>query len=219
MAHLEIIPAILAQTPTDFFDKVRSIQSCSPRLHLDIIDGNFAPNTTISGFEELVHVDSSIRWNVHLMVNSPELDIEKWFLLNVDRIYIHVQALGTDFMPDLLKKIQTGGKKAGLVFQPGVLIEAYEHLVPLADAVQCMTVHPGFYGSPFEAEGLEQLAYLKTKYPNIHYSVDGSMNPETISRAVAAGADAIIVGSYIMNSKNPCQRLQELKTLIQSLHV
>ena len=41
--------------------------------------------------------------------------------------------------------------------------------------------------------------------------VDGGINPERASKAVQAGANTLIVGSYIWNSKDVTQAIEEIK--------
>jgi ribulose-phosphate 3-epimerase len=43
--------------------------------------------------------------------------------------------------------------------------------------------------------------------------VDGGVNMETGLQLVQAGADVLVAGSFVFNSKNPQQTIQELKNL------
>ncbi len=45
-------------------------------------------------------------------------------------------------------------------------------------------------------------------------SVDGGMNPNTIPLVLDAGADRVIVGSFIFKNVNPREAVEEIKSLI-----
>ena len=50
---IKIIPAINAATWKEVARKIRLVEPYATWVHLDIADGIFVPNMTISGFEEI----------------------------------------------------------------------------------------------------------------------------------------------------------------------
>jgi ribulose-phosphate 3-epimerase len=80
-----------------------------------------------------------------------------------------------------------------------------------------MSVNPGFGGQKFIEAATDKVARLKalrTKYhANFIIEVDGGVNLHTGAQLAAAGADALVAGSFVFGSENPVQTIAELKAL------
>ena len=72
----EIVPAIIAEDFNDFKDKVDKVRGNASWIHIDVVDGKFAKNTSWGNPEELRDYDADAFISVHLMVNNPEEQIE-----------------------------------------------------------------------------------------------------------------------------------------------
>ena len=71
------------------------------------------------------------------------------------------------------------------------------------NGVLIMSVNPGQYGAKFLPEQLAKVRALREKSKTINIEVDGGMSDKTIGLAVAAGANMIASGSFIMKSLDP----------------
>src|SRR3990167_10522280 len=91
---VEIIPAILAKTPEEFREAVHKLEPYAERVHLDIIDGVFAQNTTVQGFRELGGLETPLAFDVHLMVSRPADILQEWLKTKADRFMVHVESEG-----------------------------------------------------------------------------------------------------------------------------
>ncbi|MBX4211765.1 MAG: hypothetical protein KW806_03195 [Candidatus Yanofskybacteria bacterium] len=89
---IEIVPSILAKTHEEFETLVRKFEPHVTRVHLDIIDGEFANNKTICGFEELRLITTSLSFDVHLMVRTPSKNLAEWYQTKADRFIIHPES-------------------------------------------------------------------------------------------------------------------------------
>jgi ribulose-phosphate 3-epimerase len=81
--------------------------------------------------------------------------------------------------------------------------------------VLLMTVDPGFGGQSF-INGMEKKIWeLKNKIqkenPRVRLQVDGGINMENISDVVKAGADIIVAGSAIFESRNVKETIYKLR--------
>ena len=78
-----------------------------------------------------------------------------------------------------------------------------------------MSVNPGFGGQKFientyhKVKEIRQLADASNK--NILIEIDGGVNGENAALLIKAGANMLVAGSYVFNSKNPTQTIQSLK--------
>jgi ribulose-phosphate 3-epimerase len=66
-----------------------------------------------------------------------------------------------------------------------------------------MSVNPGQYGAQFLPDQLEKVRQLRAKSKTLNIEVDGGMTDRTIGLAIAAGANMIASGSFIIKSKDP----------------
>src|SRR3989344_8825531 len=90
---IEIIPAILTNSQDEFEKAVRLIEPYATRAHLDIADGIFVPNETISGYSELGLISTGLKFDVHLMVKNPLDQISYWHdIEKADRFIVHIES-------------------------------------------------------------------------------------------------------------------------------
>jgi ribulose-phosphate 3-epimerase len=203
----EIVPSILATTADEFQTQLKKLQGL-PQIHIDIGDGQFVETKTV-GFSEINSADLPAQVHVHLMIQKPEEAIDEWLKLpNLLSITFHIEA--TDKTTEIVNTIRAAGKFAGLALNPETAIERIESFVSSVSFVQFMTVHPGHYGSEFQPEVLEKIKTFRAKHPDTMIAVDGGVNPATAQGLVAAGANILVVGSYIMNSDSPDQAIKNL---------
>lgn len=208
---IKIIPAILATTSEEFEKLLRMVEPYVDRVHLDIGDGDFVSTKTISGYEELIKIETKVSFDVHLMVSRPEDQMYFWYKTKADRFLIHAE---TDHgHGGLIEQIHLNGRKVGLVLNPETQVDKIAELIEDIDFVQFMTVHPGNYGGEFRENVINKIIEFHGQYPNTSIFVDGGVNPETILRLVAIGVTTLVVGSYVVGSKDVGKAIEELKTM------
>ena len=206
---IDIIPAILTDSSIKFKELVRKLEPYTTRIHVDIADGVFVPNKTIVGYEELKEVESAVKFDVHLMVQKPQDIIKEWFFTHVDRFLIQAESQ-TD-LGAIIEEIHKNDRKVGLVLNPETEIEKIKEFIGKIDYIQFMTIHPGFQGSEFLDEVVGKIASFHKEYPEVSILVDGGVTPGTAPKLVMAGVSTLISGSYIVNSSNVKNSIEELK--------
>src|SRR3989344_5559576 len=208
---VKIIPAILAKTSEEFEKMIRMVEPHIDRVHLDICDGDFVPTKTISGYEELIKIETKVSFDVHLMVSRPEDQMYFWYKTKADRFLIHSE---TDHgHSNLINQIHLNGRKVGLVLNPETQTDKIAEIIEDVDFVQFMTVHPGAYGSEFIESVVNKILEFHGQYPNVPVFVDGGVNPETALRLIAVGATNLVVGNYVVSSKDVGKAIEELKKI------
>jgi ribulose-phosphate 3-epimerase len=111
--------------------------------------------------------------------------------------------------------IKNLGKKSALALNPETEIEQISDYLDSLDQVLVMTVHPGFYGSPFLPEVMGKIEKLRQMKPELDIEVDGGIRPETIELVDEAGANLFVSGSYLIKSDNILDRINILHKMIQ----
>lgn len=205
---MEIIPAILTDSSLKFKDLILRIEPYAQRVHLDIADGVFVPNTTITGYDEIKGIETALKFDVHLMVQKPAEHLKEWFFTQAERFIIHVESEGD--LDGTIKIIKDNQRRVGLVLNPGTSVDKIEKHLDQVDFVQFMTVYPGFQGATFVAEVVDKISEFRKKYPDIMIMADGGITPETAPKLIGAGVSALVSGSYIVKSENIEQAIKNL---------
>lgn len=206
---MEIIPAILTDSSIKLKDLVLRIEPYAMRTHLDIADGVFVPNKTITGYDEIKDIESASKFDVHLMTVEPAKYLKEWLYTHADRFIIHVESQGD--LTALIDEFHKNNRKVGLALNPETPTDRVEQYLDKADFIQFMTVHPGFQGAQFVAEVVDKIEAFHKKYPDIIIMADGGITPETAPGLIRAGVSVLVSGSYIVGSQDIEQAIKELK--------
>lgn len=184
------------------------------RVHLDICDGEFAPAHTISGYEELCRLATSLKFDIHLMIQHPERLVDHWWQCDrADRFIYHVES--TDAFGTLAEHSASHGHQVFAALNPDSPVEKLEAVHDHCDGVQFMTVHPGMQGQPFLDDVVPKIIRYRNRFPDMPIMVDGGITPETAPRCVAAGASLLVSGSYVMMNGGVESALEKLKASVQ----
>jgi ribulose-phosphate 3-epimerase len=215
MNSLILAPSILASDHARLADGVEAIKASGLSwAHIDIMDGHFVPNLTFG--PEIVAAlrrTSDLFFDVHLMLDNPQLYVEAFAKAGANLISIHVEP-----EYDILKTLATIHKlgcQNGIVFNPGTPVEAVEPFIDKVDLVLAMTVQPGFGGQSFQHEVLQKTQALdsmrKERSLSFRIEVDGGVDSTTLPLCKEAGVDTFVAGTAFFR---PDQR-QTLIDLVQ----
>lgn len=206
---VEIIPAILTDSSEKFKELVRKLESYASRIHIDIADGGFVPNKTVTGYNELREVEAGVKFDIHLMVEKPAEYLKEWLHTHADRFIIHAESKGD--LIGLADELHKNQRKVGLAFNPETDPAKFKELINKVDLVQFMTIHPGFQGQQFLKEVVDKIRTFHKENPDIIIMSDGSTTPETAPQLVEAGVSVLVSGSYVIKSLDFKKAIEELK--------
>jgi ribulose-phosphate 3-epimerase len=202
-----IAPSVLSADFSRLGAQIKeSIRAGCPWIHLDIMDNHFVPNLTFGPpvVKSLRKVSSKAYFDAHLMTESPQTLIEPFAKAGVQNLTVHSEACGAS-LPDVLKEIHSQGMKAGVSVKPGTDLEQIQNVLGDLDLLLIMTVEPGFGGQallPHCLNKIREAKKLREKH-KYHYQIqaDGGINADTAALVVAAGAEILVAGSAVFNSK------------------
>lgn len=203
MKNQILAPSLLSADFADLGGEIKKIENNNGgAVHIDVMDGSFVPEITygepvIRSIRKL----TQLPFDVHLMVDKPELHVASFAEAGADWITFHFEA--TNHAHRIIQMIHEKGKKAGVAVCPGTSLSILSEILPCADIILVMTVNPGWGGQKIIPSCVEKVAELK-KYReeyglNYRISVDGGINNDTLKSVIDAGTDIVVSGSCFFN--------------------
>ncbi len=206
--RLEIIPGILESSWLEIERKIEKIKSFTKVIHIDLIDGEFADNTTFLDPTPFKKYSGELFLELHMMVNDPIKYLNPFAAAGFKRFLGHVEQ-----MPDQAEFIAQGQ----LLGEVGLAIDGPTSLseisVPFSDldSILVMDITAGFSGQKFNEVYLKKVEELRSK-TSIPIEVDGGINDETIKGAFDAGATRFVATSFIHNHNDPLKQFNILQS-------
>ncbi len=206
--------------PPDFGELTRrstEFAEYAIEAQLDIADGIFAPVTSWpynSGQWEDAEVllrdtklsgDTSIRYEVHLMVKDPGPIGEMLARAGAIRLIPHIEALPEiDDARELFARWRAAGvEEIGIAMRIDTPLEALDPYIHECAVVQLMSIAKiGAQGQPFDDRALSRVEELHARYPELLVAVDGGITESNVEELVRAGANRLCVGSALSKSEN-----------------
>ncbi len=187
-------------------------------IHVDVMDGHFVPNITIGA-----PVVASLRsWtnlplDVHLMIERPENHISQFAEAGAGIITVHVEV--GQHLHRLIETIKGLGVRAGVALNPATPLSSVDEVLPLLDLVLVMTVNPGFGGQAFIGSMMDKIARLREmlddRQAKAELEVDGGITASIAPKVAQAGAEVLVAGAAIFNSKQGAGKaLHEMRRVL-----
>ena len=206
MKKIQISPSILSADFSQLGREIRKLEDAgADMIHVDVMDGHFVPNLTIGPpVIKALKKDSSLPFDVHLMISPVHKYIESYANAGADIITIHPEA--TDDLLGSINKIKELKKKVGISLNPETKIEIVKKFLDQIDLILVMSVNPGFGGQKFMPEVLKKVKKLdeirKNLKLNFVIEIDGGINFENSKLAIESGVDILVSGTTIFKNNN-----------------
>ncbi len=212
---IKISPSILSADFSKLGAEIQEIEKAgADYIHIDVMDGSFVPNITLGNeIIKSIRKNSTLPFDVHLMINNPDAHVKAFADAGADIITIHAEA--STHLDRSIELIKSFGKKVGISLVPSTHENVLDYVLDKIDLVLVMSVNPGFGGQSFLHSQLKKISEIRQKINNlgkkIEIEVDGGINEETAKLVVAAGADVLVSGSYIFKSGNYTKAIESLR--------
>lgn len=200
-----ISPSVLAADFSQLGAEIKKTERAGAEyIHLDVMDGIFVPNISF-GPDVIASVrkNTSLIFDVHLMITEPRRYIDNFLRAGADIITIHYESCENP--GEVIKYIKSREAKAGLAIKPATPAEVVYPMLDDLDMVLVMTVEPGFGGQKMMPETLVKVRqireYALKNGKNIDIEVDGGLNAANVGMATEAGANVVVAGSAIFKAK------------------
>tara|TARA_B100000427_G_C15301301_1_gene504132 strand:+ start:71 stop:721 length:651 start_codon:yes stop_codon:yes gene_type:complete len=214
MSHL-IAPSMLASDFGNLKSEINMVNnSDADWFHLDIMDGVFVPNISYGmPIVKTIKKYAKKPLDVHLMIEKPERYIEVFAQHGADILTVHLEAC--NHLHRTIEAIKKSGMQAGVAINPHTNPMALLDVSINIDVVCVMSVNPGFGGQSFIQNTYKKIEVLKKikkdSGSNYLIEVDGGVNLENYKKIINCGANILVAGSSVFNTKDPIQTIKKLK--------
>ena len=208
---MKITPAILTDEFLTLQQEVSAVQESTliEAVHIDIIDGYFVDNLTVTPLDLTVADFDPLKIDFHLLTQEPmdivyECEAVRDYL-PIRRIIGQVEKMS--YQKDFLTAVKANGWQAGLgldVFTPLEAID--EDVWPDLDYLLFLAVEGGFQNQKFHRHiftKLHELRELPFVPKGLKIIIDGGIHHQNIQEVAETGADELVIGSEIWKTSEP----------------
>lgn len=215
----KLSPSILSADFSQLNEDINKIElGGADYVHIDVMDGSFVPNITIGPpVIKSIRKVTNMVFDVHLMINNPDLFIEDFYEAGSDIITVHQESCV--HLHRTIQKIKSYGIKAGVALNPATPVAMIKDIIEDVDMVLLMSVNPGFGGQSLiysvkeKFLDLKELMYKKNIVKDVQ--IDGGVTLDNLKEVLDWGANVIVAGSAIYKAEDVVKRTQEFKKIMQ----
>lgn len=195
-------------------------------IHLDVMDGNWVVNKTITFGPALVNsirqkLGPEIFVDCHLMINNAEETWEQYVDAGVDLVIFHIEAVSD--ARNLIDNIHSKGCQAGIVLNPDTPASEVLPFLSKLDLILVMSVVPGKGGQSFMPEMKSKILEFRSAIDNQINSggkstklmIDGGIKHHNVALVKDWGIDVAVIGSGIINDNGTVE--ENLKEITSAM--
>jgi ribulose-phosphate 3-epimerase len=204
----DILPGILEKDWSAIERKLEALKPFATSVHIDLLDGKFAPNTTLLDPEPFKKYKDTFLLEVHMMVKEPIDYLDQWAKAGFRRFVGHVEHM-SDQEAFVAKGEEIG--EVGLAIDAKTPVSAITVPYTDLDAILVMTVNAGFSGQTFIKESLKKVKEIRDKDFLEVIEIDGGVTDVIMPDALTAGANRFVATSFLFTSQNPKEQYNLLR--------
>jgi ribulose-phosphate 3-epimerase len=215
MRAIKIAPSILSADFGRLADEVRAVTAAgADYVHVDVMDGHFVPNIPIGPMVvAAIRKATTLPLDVHLMIERPGDYIDAFARAGADLIGVHEEAC--PHLHRVLQQVKQAGKRASVTLNPHTPWQHVRHVLEDVDQVLVMSVNPGFGGQAFIPSVLPKIRELHQEIArrglDVDIEVDGGIKVDNVAEVAAAGANVIVAGSAVFESRDYAATIAALR--------
>lgn len=187
-------------------------------IQVDVIDGHFADNLTLSPLD-LMGVDhGSLEIDFHFMTEDP-IDYVRELVSTQDSlptraVISQVERMGSQ--QDYLEEVKAQKWQVGFSLNLHTPVSAIDKASWAdLDIIQLMTIKAGFQGQKFNQTALEKIVQIKKlAKKDVEIIVDGGVKVEHVSILADNQVSGVVVGSGLWQTPDPVTAIQQYSQLM-----
>ncbi|MCQ2752976.1 MAG: ribulose-phosphate 3-epimerase [Bacilli bacterium] len=217
MRPVYIAPSLLSVNKNDLQSAINQVVALGAKyIHFDVMDKKFIGHESFS-FDDFSRVKKMhhVLNDVHLMTADPYEYAKEYAKRGAEIITFHYEAVKDDVTRvDCIDAIRKLGVKVGMSIKPRTPVEKIIPFLPMLDQVLIMSVEPGLGGQSFMPDALNKIKqcreYIDANHLKTLIEVDGGINDITGHDCYVAGADLLVMGTYLFGHADLKDRYQKI---------
>ncbi len=217
---MRIAPSILAGDLGNLKGAIEdAVEARADQIHLDVIDGHFAPNITFGpGTVKALRRTCDLPFDVHLMIDEPLRYVDKFVEAGSDILTFHAEVLNGEAFDSIHSAVHSRRKKVGLALKPSTGLPSWaKQRLDKLDVMIVMTVNPGFSGQTLDRQVLPKLervaSLLYEEGGRVDVEVDGGVEIDNAGELVKKGANVLVAGAAVYGKSDPVGAIKKLRTV------
>lgn len=202
----EVVPTILAETPDDYKATVERYHLFAKRVHIDLMDGEFAPTFSV-GVNQIWWPQEWIV-DIHAMVAHPSQYVDALIQMKPNSVIFHAET-AEDLLP-IIQKIKAAGIKAGVALLKPTVPATVRPYIEAADHALIFAGDLGHYGGKASLMQLEKVRLVRNIKPSIEIGWDGGATVENIFSLSQGGIDVLNCGNIIHSAPDAAVMYKQL---------
>ena len=217
---VDISTSLLSVKKEKIIDTVYKLEDANTNyFHIDVMDGEFVENDThdiMLEYCEYLDNITKIPLDIHLMVKDVKNFVDSYLIFNPNIITFHYEACkNKEEVMNLINYIKEKGRRVGISVKPETDVKEILEFLPYVHVVLVMTVEPGKGGQELISSTIEKIKELNSyrEEHKLDYEIepDGGIKVENSDKIVDAGADILVAGTAIINSKDYAETIKKLR--------
>jgi len=216
-----IAPSIIAGDMNNLANEVkRCDDGRADYIHLDVMDGQFVPNTTFdhTKIKELRPL-TLIPFDTHLMINEPVKQIQNYIDAGSDIVTVHAEVCDESSFGEIHDLLKSNKVSVGLAINPDTSMPDWsKKFIPTLDQIIVMSVVPGKSGQKFIETTHEKTRNLMINLKENNFTgyieSDGGVTLDNIGECFADGARAFVGGSAIIGQTDVRLVIREFRNQV-----
>ena len=219
---MTIKPAILPHNLEEIQEKLSRIEGITSEVQIDLCDGIFGREKTwLPNGTEVLPLGFSYEFDI--MLDDWRVYVMHCLTLGAKSIVAHVDMFSDEDMSTLIGMVSPHSASLGISVSNDKSLDFHADMIRKARTlyphvfIQVMGIKQiGEQGQIFDEDTPGRIKALKQQFGDVIIQVDGGIIIETAKKVVEAGADTLVVGSFIFGHDDSGGMLEALNTAVSS---
>jgi ribulose-phosphate 3-epimerase len=210
-----ICPTVTAYDFEEYSRQLRVVSQFAKRIHIDLMDGQFAP-TKSPNLNEIWLPPHGPIIDIHLMYQEPMASLAQLVRLQPHMVVIHNEAHvhHMHFVAELHKH----DIKVGLAVLQDTPIEYAYQIMHSFDHVLIFSGNLGHHGGTADLGLLDKVRKVREHHPEAEIGWDGGINDHNAKQLIDAGVDVLNVGGFVQKNAHPQAAYATLIEVVEQKH-
>ncbi len=207
----EICPTITAYSVEEYRTQLHSVVAFAKRIHIDLMDGDFAPTLSPSVNES--RWPKSMLADLHIMYRRPMNVLQDVIAHHPNLVIVHEEA---ENVASFVHELHEERIRVGIALLHDTPVAKLNQYINVIDHVLVFSGKLGHHGGVADLGLLEKVREIRALRPDIEIGWDGGINAENIRALADGGVDVLNTGGAIHGSSDPVNAYNNLLQLLQS---